>query len=119
MDGSADGRPEIITHRIPAIEVYHITEDELDRIEEACGQIGQDLTFGLTLLAFSVSFLIALFTATFSEANRTVFIVLAAASGVAALYFLSRWWRVRKTVPSAIARIRSRRTQPEPPSRPP
>jgi len=28
-------RPEVVTHKIPRIYVYHVTEDELGRLEEA------------------------------------------------------------------------------------
>jgi hypothetical protein len=44
------GGPEVVTYKILRIDPYQVTRDELDRIEERCGRVGQDLTFsaGLT-----------------------------------------------------------------------
>jgi len=58
--------PEIVTHRIPRIEVYQVTDDELTRIEDGYGQVSQDLTFAVTSLSFCIAFAIALMTGSFS-----------------------------------------------------
>lgn len=108
--------PEIVTYRIPRIEVYQLTDDELSRIEEGCGQVAQDLTFATTLFSFGVAFLIALLTASFSERLRVVFIALVIVCGLGFLYSTYRWWRKRKAVPDVIAKIRSRKTEPEVPN---
>jgi hypothetical protein len=107
--------PEIVTYKIPRIEVYQLTDDELSRIEEGCGQVAQDLTFATTLLSFGGAFLIALLTATFSEKLRTIFIAVVIICGLGFLYTAIRWWQKRKVVPNVIAKIRSRKIEPEVP----
>lgn len=104
---------EIVTYKIPRIEVYQVTDDELCRIEEGCGQVNQDLTFAISFLSFGVAFLIALLTATFSESARTLFVILTCICAVGALYTGLRWWRQRKAVPNVILKIRSRKTEPQ------
>jgi hypothetical protein len=110
-----DQRPEIVTYRIPRIEVYQVTDDELRRIEEAGGQVGQDLTFAVAALSICVSFLIALTTATLSDLTRNIFIALVIVSAVVFSYTGLRWYRTRRTGPDTIASIRRRRTEPQPP----
>ena len=55
--------PEVVTYRIPQIEVYQVTSDELQRIEDGCSHVGQDLTFAVASLSVFASFLVALLTA--------------------------------------------------------
>lgn len=108
--------PEIVTYKIPRIEVYEVTDDELSRIEEGYGQVEQDLTFATTFLSFGTAVLIALLTATFSEKLRILFIVVTCVCGVGFIYTGVRWWRKRNLLPNVIAKIRSRKTEPEAPA---
>jgi len=105
--------PQIVTYRIPRIEVYQVTEDELSRIEEGYGQVGQDLTFAVASFSSCLAFSTALATASFSERLFLIFLVLVIVSGLGALYTGIRWWRVRKAAPRVIATIRSRRVEPQ------
>jgi hypothetical protein len=105
----------IITYTIPRIEVYQVTDDELCRIEEGYGQVGQDLNFATSFLSFGAAFLLALLTATFSERLRTIFILVVIICGIGFLVTGVRWLRQRKKVPDVIAKIRSRKTEPQVP----
>lgn len=118
MSQSQEG-PQIVTYRIPKIEVYHVTDDEIRRIEEGYGQVGQDLTFAVAVLSCCIAFAIALATATFSDRLWLIFIVLIIVSGLVALYTGVRWWRARAVAPTVIATIRSRKVEPQtgPPER--
>jgi hypothetical protein len=115
MDGS-DKDAEIITYRIPRIEVYQVTDDELCRIEEECGKVSQDFAFSTSFLSFGIAFTIALLTAPFSEWLRTVFVILVIVCGVGCLYTGIRWWSQRRKVPEVVAKIRSRKTEPQAPT---
>jgi hypothetical protein len=106
---------EIITYRIPRIEVYQVTDDELCRIEEGCGRVSQDFAFATTFLSFAVAFFIALLTATYSDKLRTIFIAITVICAVGSLYTGIRWWMNKTRVPDVIAKIRSRRTEPQVP----
>ena len=90
-----------------------MTEDELKRIEEGYGQVGQDLTFAVASLASCSSFAIALATADISGRLLTIFLLLIIVSGFVALYTGARWWRARKAAPGVIAMIRSRKAEPQ------
>lgn len=115
MDVQKKQDPEIVTYRIPLIEVYQVTDDELKRIEDGSGQVGQDLTFAVAFLSFAIAFLITLATATLSDLLRFTFITVIIISTVVSLYTGARWWRMRKTASNVIASIRSRKDNPEVP----
>ena len=104
---------QVITHRIPRIEVYQVTDDELKRIEDGYGQVGQDLTFAVTSLSFCIAFGIALLTGKFSERLFVFLLVLVIICAVVALYTGIRWFRARRAAPNVIATIRARKTEPE------
>ena len=112
MDHDSD--PEVVTYRIPRIEVYQVTDDEIRRIEEGCAHVGQDLTFAVASLSICVSFLVALFSATLTQASQTAFVIIIVISAVVCVYTGFRWWRERRATPDTIAKIRSRRAEPQP-----
>ena len=102
-----------MTYRIPRIEVYQVTDDELRRIEYGFGQVGQDPTFAVASLSSSVAFAIALATAGLSERLFIVFLSLVVIAAIVAVYTGVRWWRARKAAPAVIAAIRSRKVEPQ------
>lgn len=108
--------PEVVTYRIPRIEVYQVTDDELRRIEDGFGQVGQDLTFAVASLSFCIAFAITLVTATLSEMLFAIFLSLVVIAALVSLYTGARWWRARKAAPTVIATIRSRKVEPEVPT---
>ena len=105
--------PRIVTYRIPRIEVYQVTDDELRRIEDGYGQVDQDLTFAVTSLSFCIAFAIALATASFSDRLLIIFSLLVVVFAFVALYTGLRWWRARQAAPIVIATIRSRKVEPQ------
>ena len=105
--------PEIISYRIPRIEIYQVTDDELRRIEDGFGQVSQDLTFAAASLSFSTAFAIAIVTVTLSDRLFAIFLSFVVIFGLVALYTSVRWWRARKVAPAVIATIRSRKVEPE------
>jgi hypothetical protein len=105
--------PEIVTHRIPRIEVYQVTDDELRRIEDDWNQIAQDLSFALACCSFCVGIVVGLLTGEFGSTTGTVLIAAAIIFGLVAVYTGVRWWRHRNAASNVIAQIRSRRIDPE------
>jgi hypothetical protein len=117
VSGERREEPEIVTYRIPRIEVYQVTDDELKRIEEGSSQTGQDLTFAIASFSIAISFAIALFTGTFSHPVSLVLTVALMFCGGFGLYTGFRWRRARARTPDAIAKIRSRKVEPDVPPR--
>jgi len=105
--------PAIVTHRIPRIEVYQVTDDELRRIEDGSNQVAQDLAFALACSSFCIAFIIALTTGTFNSSAGVTLTIAALIFGLAAIYTGTRWWRHRSSAPNVIASIRRRRVDPE------
>lgn len=105
--------PELVTYSIPRIEVYQVTEDELDRIEESTSQVGQDFTFMVTGLSITVSLVIALISGTFEENPKTFLQSLTLIAILVFIYTGSRWFRYRKKMPDVVKRIRSRKVDPK------
>ena len=111
--------PEIVTYRIPKIEVYQVTDDELQRIEAGCANIGQDLTFAVASLSIFVSFLVARLTGILAPTTQLIFVSIEIISGLVSIYTGWRWWHARRATPGTISKIRSRRTdQPNPEDNP-
>jgi len=113
VDRDRNDRPQVVTYRIPQIEVYQVTDDELKRLEDGCTQVGQDFSFSVACFSFFVAFLIALLSATFESVVRVIFIALDIIFGLAGAYTGLRWWLSRKRAPDVITKIRSRRVEPE------
>ena len=105
--------PEIVTYKIPRIEMYQVADYQLKRLEEGYAQVGQDLTFATASLSSGLAFLIALVTATFSEWIRVLLWAIVIICGLVFLYTGARWWRARKEVPDVIAEIRRLKTDPD------
>ena len=108
--------PEIVTHRIPRIEVYQVTDDELRRIEDASNQIAQDLSFALACGSSCGGIVVGLFTGEFGDTAGTILTAAAIILGLAAAYTGVRWLRHRGAASNVIRQIRSRRIDPETPS---
>ena len=105
--------PYIVTHKIPHIEVYQVTDDELTRIEEGSNQVGYDFAFMLTSLSIFVSLLIALATGDFNENIQLMFELAVAIFILSGIYTGQRWFRNRSKAQKVINKIRSRRVDPE------
>lgn len=103
--------PEIVTYKIPRIELYQVTDDELRRIEEGHGQVGQNLTFATASLSAFLSFVIALLTTNTSPVVKVIFIIIVIVSFLVCAYASYRWVRDRRRGPGVISSIRSRKTE--------
>ena len=112
---TGDGSREARTYRIPPIEIYEVTDDQLELIEESCRGLGQDLSFAISSLSICASFIIALSSATPAETVRTVYIIVVAVTFVVFAYTGVRWLGARKRSPKIIQKIRSRKMDPESP----
>jgi hypothetical protein len=115
MNNPAPSDPRIVTHNIPKIEVYQVTDDELRRIEDGCNLVAQDLTFAVAFLSAALTLGIALFSGTFSLETKLLFIVLMVLFLIVGFYTGFKWFRVRKKTPTVITEIRSRKVDPEEP----
>lgn len=105
--------PDFVTHIIPRIEVYQITDDELKRIEEGFNHTNQDFTFMLTSFSLAVALVIALLTGTFESTTELTFKAGIGVCIVTSMYTGWRWYSHRQTATTVISNIRSRRVDPE------
>ena len=108
-----EGNREARTYKIPTIEIYEVTEDQLDLIDESCRSLSQDLSFSIASLSICASFAIALLSASPSATAQSVFVTIVAVSLLCFLYTGWRWVRLRRTSRSIIQKIRSRKMDPE------
>ena len=106
-------KPDVVTYKIPRIEVYQVTDDELTRIEETAGQEGRDFAFMLTGFSVFISFVIALVTGDFGEITKQIFRLAAAISVLLAICAGWFWLRNRSNFQKVIGKIRGRKVDPE------
>jgi hypothetical protein len=100
-------------HRLPGVESYDVTSEELDQIEREASQVGLDFSFAsITLTAF-ISFMIALLTVKIESSHTFMgFIGIEIATGFLTIYFAWRWLRGRGQRVSIISKIRERQVGP-------
>lgn len=103
----------ITTYKIPRIEVYEVTEDELARIEETHGQVGLDMNFMIAFGTLAASILLSLVTSSLVEMVRGLFWLGLVACGVLATFFGIRYWKTRNKVPDVLRKIRGRKEDPQ------
>ena len=113
MTQKMEDTQHVVTYKIPSIEVYQVTDDELMRIEETAGQAGQDFAFMLASLSIFISFVIALATADFGKNTQLIFIVVAAISVSFGIRTGWIWFRNKSNFQKVIEKIRSRKVDPE------
>jgi hypothetical protein len=107
--GPLNDTPKVVTHTIPQIHVYQVTEDELGRLQEGCGQVGQDLTFACTSLGIFVGVLVALLVSPMPRDTFLLLLLLCLVSGAVCSYTGVKCWRSRKEFRHVLAKIRSRK----------
>ena len=110
---AGDGKREARTYKIPPIEIYEVTGDQLDLIEESSRSVGQDFTFAISSLSIFIAFVVALSSANPSNIVRTIYFVIAAVSFAVCLYTGIKWMRARRKTPNVIEKIRSRKMDPQ------
>ena len=111
-----EGR-QVFTYKIPKIETYEVTDDELERIEESCSSVGQDLTFAVASLSICLTLFAALLSAPFTRTAQTLFLVIVVVSAFVSVYTGVRWYRAQTATRGIIAKIRSRKVDPQPSSK--
>src|SRR5260370_37961765 len=96
-------------HRLEDVEIYEVTGDELDRIEQEAATIGTNLQFALVLLPIALSLTTALFLTTISSIRVYVtFLVIMIIAYVFGAWFFERLSRDRVTFTHFLGKLRSR-----------
>ena len=108
----SDSTRETRVYKAPPTEIYEVTADELELLDNSCHGLGQDLSFAIGSASIAVSFVIALSSADPRDTVRTVYVLVTLVFAVVFLYTGSKWWRARRTSPPIIERIRSRKMDP-------
>ena len=104
---------KIVSHNIPIIEVYQVTDDELSRMEEAATNVGNEFAIMLAAISITISFLISLMQGKFEPDVEIFFKVAVVISALAAIIMGIQWYRHRSSVSKIFSKIRSRRTEPD------
>ena len=60
MSTPSPNEPKFVSHNIPRIEVYQVTDDELSRMEEAATNVGNEFAIMLAAISITISFFISL-----------------------------------------------------------
>jgi len=96
-------------HRLPGVESYDVTSDELTQIENEAMRVGLDFSFAsITLTAF-VSFMITLLTIEIKSDRLFMFFAsISVATGILTVYFVFRCLKGRRHGTSIFSRIRER-----------
>ncbi len=100
--------PAIRRARIDSLNIYEISESELQLLERGSPD-SLFLNFAIFLLSSAVSLLVALLTATI-ESNRTfaVFVIFTVIGFIAGLFLLLLWMRNRQATAMVFTQIRQR-----------
>lgn len=100
-------------HRLPHVEIYEVTGDELDNIEREAATIGTDLQFALVLLSAALSFTATLVLTTIPSQRRfESFLIITVIAYILGLSFGIRWLRQREPFKECLRKIRDRRVGP-------
>ena len=113
MSTPLPGEPKIVSYNIPRIEVYQVADDELNRIEEAATNVGNEFATMLASISIMFSLLIALTQGTFETEVDILIKAAVAVSALVSLYMGIKWGRHRSSVSRILSHIRSRRTEPD------
>ena len=92
----------------PPIKWYGVSGDQLDRIEEACSDVGHDLSFALAAGSVGVTSLITYFSVSqLTSKQRIIFVAVMVISAALFLYTGIRWFRTRNKAKRLIDAIRA------------
>ena len=111
---SGDEGRQVVTYKIPKLETYEVADHELERIEESCSSVSQDLTFAVASLSICLTLLAALLSATFTETAQTLFLVIAVVSAFVSIYTGARWYRTQQLHMAFSRRYGAERSTPNP-----
>jgi hypothetical protein len=98
-------------HGISGIEIFEITEDELDNVESAFGQSAQSLSFFTGSISIVATCIVGLLTTARALSPHAFGGLVGAtvALGMLSLWFGIGWWRAKKRGPELIQRVKERR----------
>lgn len=111
MSKSARARLGPVINHVPLAEltVYHITEAELDALEQGSSE-SLFLNLAIAFLSTATSFLCSLLTTDItSDRVFYVFVIVTVACFIAGLTMGLFWWRFRRNTTSVVDTIRARR----------
>lgn len=109
MSEPDENETRTITYRVPTIELYEVSSDELDRIEEGYGQVGNNLTFAVGSLSMASTIAVSMLTTVASEAWQATGLVLLIMFTLVLLVSGGNWLKARKRAPKVLNSIRSRK----------
>ncbi len=94
--------------KLNSLNIYEITEDELDKLETG-GSEPIFLNFAIFLLSIALSFLIALITTTMkSRPIFDIFVIIVGLGFILGIILLILWWKSRHSIKGVINKIRER-----------
>lgn len=107
--GSYSKDPEIKRYRVESINVYEVTESELEIIERGSKNL-IFLNFSIFLVSIAASFLIALVTCDFETipVTQIIFIVITVCGFISGAFCVILWLKTKDDVEHIIDRIKSR-----------
>jgi hypothetical protein len=107
-EAQAQFLPEIRVARVGRLDLYPVSEAELQILEKGSPD-SVYLNFSIFLLSEAVSFTVALLTCTsIPDRAYLLFVVFAVVGYVIGLLLLAVWWRTRASVSECVKMIRQR-----------
>jgi hypothetical protein len=102
---------EFVVHRITRVEIFEVTEQELESLEAAFGEESRSLAFfSSTVSVFAACFIGWITTGkSLPSVTHAILAGITLASFFLALWFALTWFQARRKRPSIINRIRERR----------
>ena len=112
MSVSSSEPSRIVTYKIPKIEVYEVTGEELSRIEEAASHTGNEFAVFLAAISTNIGLVFSMLQGEFRPSVERFFEGAVVLIAIFSLYMGVRWYRHRSLVKRLMSKIRSRRTEP-------
>jgi hypothetical protein len=102
---------EIIVYPITRLEIFEVTEQELENLEAAFGEESRSLAFfSMTGSVFATCFIGWITTGkSLPLVTHAILAGITSATFILTLWFASTWFQARRKRPSIINRIRERR----------
>jgi hypothetical protein len=108
QDGGAEFLPAVRRARIERLDIYEISEAELQLLERGSPE-SILLNFAVFLISIAASFLIALLTTEIQSLRMfNVFVIVTVVGFVAGIILLALWARYRRSTSALLRQIRQR-----------
>jgi|SRR5579872_1450230 len=100
-------------HRLPHVDVYDVSGDELDNLERVGSHVGTDLQWTTFWFPIGLSALLTLIATPVPNAHVYEAYLVACFVGFGfSIYFATRWWSNRGEFKNCIGKIRQREVGP-------